>query len=95
MEQKEAYQGKMEAQLQEWGAKIDELTVKAEHATADAKAKYHEQIQILQTKREAAQNRLNELKNASGGAWEDLKSGMENAWNDMKQAVEDAVAKFK
>ena len=95
MEQKEAYQGKMETQLQEWGAKIDELTAKAEHATLEAKVKYHEQLKILQIKREAAQGKFNELKNASGGAWEDLKSGMENAWNDMKQAAEDAIAKFK
>lgn len=95
MEQKEAYQGKMETQLQEWGAKIDELTAKAEHATADAKARYHEQIRTLQTKREAAGEKLNELKNAGGDAWKDMKTGMESAWNDLKQALDSAIEKFK
>lgn len=95
MEQKEAYQGKMEAQLQEWGAKIDALTAKAEQASADAKAKYQEQIQTLQTKREAAQTKLNELKNASGDAWEDMKTGIESAWSDLKQTVDSAVEKFQ
>lgn len=95
MEQKEAYQGKMEAQLQEWDAKIDELAAKTEHATAEAKVKYQQHIHTLQTKREAAQNRLNELKNSSGGAWEDLRTGMDKAWSEMKRAVESAVEKFK
>lgn len=43
MEDRNAYQGEMEAKLQEWGVKLDEMKVKADHAGADTKAQLDKQ----------------------------------------------------
>jgi len=94
MDTKEAYQEKAEAQLREWGAKIDELKAKADKAKAEAKIEYYEQIEELRSKQEAIQLKLQKLRESGGQAWEELKPGLEHAWNDLKISVEKAVSKF-
>lgn len=95
MSQKQAYQEKMEAQLKEWGAKIDELKAKAEKAEADAKLEYHKRIDGLQAKRNAVEAKLAEVKASGEEAWENLKDGAERAWNELRSAVNEAASKFK
>lgn len=92
---KEDYQEKLETQLREWSGKIDQLKTAAEKLTADAKVTYHEQIEALRGKQEAAQKKLQELKEAGEGAWEVLKVGIERAWDELKQGVEGALSRFK
>lgn len=92
---KEAYQEKLEAQLREWTARLDQLKAKADLAEADAKIEYHRQIDGARSKIETAQTRLRELKSSSGEAWESLKDGIERAWADLKTAVEGAASAFK
>jgi hypothetical protein len=48
----------MEAQLQEWQAKLDEHKAKARQASADAKLRYEKQVDELRPKLEAAQQKL-------------------------------------
>ena len=95
MERKDLYQEKMEAQLKEWQAKIDELTAKAQQASADAKLQYKKQMDVLRPKLEAAQQKLQELKTSGKNAGDNIKTGMEAAWNELKTAWDKAVAQFK
>lgn len=95
MSMKEAYQQKMNAQLQEWQQKIDLLKSKADKAEAEQKIKYYEQVESLRAKQMAVHEKLEELRNASEGAWEDVKAGVELAWHDLEHAFERAVNKFK
>ena len=95
MERKELYQEKMEAQLREWRAKIDELKAKAQHASADAKLQYEKQIAALRPKLEAAQQQLQALKTSSENAWDDIKTGVEGAWSELKTAWDKAVSQFR
>lgn len=94
MEDRNAYQGDMEAKLQEWGAKLDEMKVKADQAGADTKAQLDKQIKELTTKREAMQQNLAELKASGDEAWESLKAGMKGAWDELTAAFEEAASKF-
>jgi hypothetical protein len=94
MADKQAYQQKMEAQLDEWSAKIDVLKAKSEKASADAKIQYHQQIENLQNKKAKAQDKLRELKEASEGAFESLKDGIDSAWDDFKNSLEEALSKL-
>jgi len=89
MSVKEDYLKKIEAQIKEWSAKIDELKEKG------VKGKYDEIIENLIAKREAAQNKLQELKKSSDEAWVDIKVGLENARDELKEALEKAVSQFK
>lgn len=95
MSKKEAYEKKLEAQLDEWNAKIDVLKAKAQRAGADAKVDYEETIEDLQQKRAAAKSKLQDLREASDDAWDDLKEGVEQAWDNLGQAVSRATERFK
>jgi len=95
MSTKKAYQQKLNAKLDEWNADINKLKAKADSAEADVKLEYHEQIENLKEKQTAAEQKLNELTQASDAAWEDLKAGTESAWNSLGNAVQNATARFK
>ena len=92
---KEDYQEKLEAQLKEWSRKIDQLKSVAGKLAADARVTYHAQIEALRGKQEAAQKKLQELKESGEGAWESLKVSIDRAWDDLKRGVEGALSRFK
>jgi len=92
---RKAYEEKLAAQLQEWNAQITLLKAKAETAKANAKIEYYSTLEVLQHKRDTAQAKLQELKEAGDEAWEELKIGAEKAWAEIKTVFHEAVAKFK
>jgi len=92
---KEAYEQKLQAQLDEWKADIDKLKAKANEADADAQIEYYNQIDKLRAMQEAARNKLAELKTSGDDAWEDLKVGIENAWDSLGNALKSAKSRFK
>ena len=95
MEKKKAYEEKLQAQLDEWDAKIDTLKAKAAKAEADTKVNYQETIEELEKKRADAKKRLQELREAGDDAWTDLKKGIDEAWSNFGSAVKSAMDRFK
>jgi hypothetical protein len=95
MEKREEYQGKMEAQLGEWGKEIDKLKAKADQAADDTRKGYHDEIEDLRAKQAAMQAKLQELKTSNEGAWGDLKEGLDKSWNEIKDAFNKAADRFK
>lgn len=91
---KEAHQEKIEAQIREWSAKLQEFKAKADKASAEAKIQMYQQIDNLQAKKEAAQQKLNEIKAAGAESWEALKAGSEKALAEMKKTWEEMKSKF-
>lgn len=92
---KEAYEQKLQAQLDEWKADIDKLKAKANEADADAQIEYYNQIDELRAMQETARNKLTELKESSDDAWEDLKAGIESARTSLGNALKSAKSRFK
>ena len=92
---REAYQQRLAAQFEEWKPEIDRLKAKAEKAAADARVEYNKLIEDLQSRQKTARAKLDELRQASGGAWEEVKTGIEGAWKEMEKALKAAVSKFK
>lgn len=95
MATKAAYQKKLEAQLREWDAKLDQIGAKARVAAADARIGYENELESLNSKRAAAQKTVEELGKRGENAWEDLKDGAEKVWDEMGKATEKVVARFK
>jgi hypothetical protein len=95
MGMKEAYEKKLQAQLDEWGAEIDLLKAKADKAEADAQLDYYKQIEELRSIQQAAGEKLAKLKEASDDAWEDLKAGIESAWDSLANALTSATSRFQ
>jgi chromosome segregation ATPase len=94
MGMKEVYQEKIEAQLKEWSAKIQELKAKAEQARAERKIELHKAIDDLRARKEAAQKKLKDIKEASAETWEKLKGTMDKAMDDVKNYWESIKTKF-
>lgn len=94
MNQKDAYEKKIRAQLDEWSAEIDQLKAKAEKAEADTRLKLNEDIDAATAKKEAVREKLDELRDAGDDAWEDLKVGLQGAWRSMETAVQSAQSRF-
>jgi uncharacterized coiled-coil DUF342 family protein len=91
MSLKQAYEHKMQTQLDEWSAEIDKLKAKADSAEADQRIEYYKKIDELHSMHESTTNKLNELKNAGDDAWADLKAGIDSLNDSMKSAI----ARFK
>jgi hypothetical protein len=95
MKLKEAYQEKVEGQIKEWTAKLQDYKAKADKASADAKVQMYQQIDRLRAQKEAAQQKLNEIKAAKGDSWEALKTGSERSLHELKKTWESMKAKFR
>lgn len=92
---KEAYEQKLQAQLDEWSADIDKLKAKADSAEADVQLEYYKQIEELRSMQDTAVDKLIELKDASDDAWEDLKAGIESTWDSLGNVLNSFAARFK
>ena len=62
----------MKAQIDETNAMLDDLEKKAKKASAEAQAKYEEQIASLQEQSEEAQKKLKQIAAAGEDAWKDM-----------------------
>lgn len=95
MKDRDLYQKKKQAQLDEWNAEIAKLKAKASIASADAQLQMNKQIRAIESQFEENRTKLAEFAKAGEDAWESLKAGMEDAWASLKTGVHDAAAKFK
>ncbi|WP_020157508.1 sll1863 family stress response protein [Methylobacter marinus] len=95
MKQREVYVHKLQTQLDEWNAAIDQLKVRADQAEADVKAEYDKHIDELRQKQQSAWSKLEELRQAGDEAWENLKADVEAASNSLGESVNLATTRFK
>jgi hypothetical protein len=91
------YEKSMESRLSEFGAKIDELGVKAGELKEQAATKFQE----LKEKQQEAKTKFQSLKETSSEAFCEFRHGMDNcfeelskAWDEMKAGCSSAAAKF-
>lgn len=95
MSTKEAYERKLRARIDIWGAEIDRLKARADEVNADARLKYHKHLEELRSMQDDAKKKLSELQSAGDDAWEDLKVGIEHARDSLEAALKSAAARFK
>jgi len=94
MSDRDAYQDKLQAQLDEWKADIDKLRARAAQAEADARIALEREVDELNARREAVAAKLAELRSASGEAFDDLKQGADAARQQLGSAISAAVQRF-
>ena len=95
MNEKELYQQKKQAQLDEWKADVNKLKAKASGASVDTQLGLKKQVEVLEGKVEEGKVRLAEIADASEEAWKSIKVSVDSSWNSMTSAFSDAAAKFK
>lgn len=72
MNDKDPYERKMQAQIEEWRAGVDKLEAQAKGAAADAQLQLNEKIETLQGKIEEGNSKLTALRAKGEEAWEKL-----------------------
>ncbi len=95
MNNKEAYEKKIQAQIDEWNAEIAKLKAQAAHAQADVQINYNNQIEELRRRKETVSEKLGQLKQASEESWEDLKAGVEEGIDLVKITVDSILSRYK
>ncbi|MBV5340077.1 MAG: hypothetical protein J0665_11070 [Deltaproteobacteria bacterium] len=95
MSSRDEYISRMKAKLEQWNADIDTLSARAGEVSADLRSEYNEQIAAMKTKQSAARQKIDELQQAGGSAWEDLKAGLELAWTAIGESIDSAKSRFK
>ncbi|MFO7942973.1 MAG: hypothetical protein R6U51_01515 [Anaerolineales bacterium] len=93
-EKKEAYQKKVEAELEELEAKINLLIAKAKNASADTRIKAQNQISLLKGKYVKVSEEISGLPSKSKDAWEEVTKGIDEALDDLKVSAEEAIEQF-
>jgi hypothetical protein len=83
MENVEAHVGKMEAELRQLGARLDNLLAMAEVVGTAARIDYRKRLDDLKERYDAVEAKLAELKAAGSGKREAFQGGVETAWNEL------------
>ena len=91
---KEEFQKKLNAQLNELDAKIDKLREKGGDLKYEAKVKWDRKMTELETKRDAARAKLDEVGRSSAEAWKDVQKGAQSAWDELDKAFREASREF-
>jgi hypothetical protein len=95
MNERELYQKKWQAQLDEWQADLNKFKAKASGSSADAQLQLNKKIKALEGKLGEGRSRLAEIAGASEDAWQSIKKGGDDAWASLKSAVSDAASSLK
>ncbi len=93
--QREEYERRIEAELEEYGKKLAELQSKAKGVEQQAKADFDQKIEALQKKQQLAHEKLEELKSAGSDTWKNMKSGVEAAMEELDRAYHRVLSSLK
>ncbi len=94
MADRTAYEQKIDAQMNEWRAKLDELKAKAEKSEADTKIKYQKEAKDVSSRLEALKLEVDKMKNSSQDKWEELKLKVDQTARDMGTRFEEMKNKL-
>lgn len=95
MTDRELYQQKYQAQLDEWQAEIDKLKAQAKDASADTQLEMNKQITALEGNIEEGKKKLSGLSDASSDSWESMKDAFASGWDSLTSGFSDLASKFK
>ena len=95
MSKKDEYFARMESQIKRWDTEVDKLRAKSDQMSAEARAKFADQLKTMRANRDAAFKKLAQLQGASESAWQQMQAGVDEAWTSMRNALEKASSKFK
>ena len=92
IQQKDAFQRKVQAELDEIQVHISKLHGQANHASAEAKADIKKAIAELEKKKALAQKKAADIHSATAASWEQVKSKTAAAMDDLRDSVNRALS---
>lgn len=91
-QQKEAFQRKVNEELAVIQKQIVALRGKASDASEATRADLKKSITELEKKKDAAKNKLDELKSSTDEKWTDMKAGVNSALDELKHSYQKALS---
>ena len=87
IQQKDAFQRKVQAELDEIQVHISKLHGQVNHASTEAKADIQKAIADLEKKKALAQKKAEDIHSATASSWEQVKSKTAAAMDDLRDSV--------
>ena len=86
IQQKDAFQRKVQKELDEMQVRITELRGQVKHASAEAKADIQKAVSELEKKKGLAEKKAKEIQSATASSWEQVKSKTSAALDDLRES---------
>jgi hypothetical protein len=93
-QQKEAFQRKAHEELVAIQKQIIALRGKATEASTSTRAGLQKSLNELEKKRDAAKDKLDELRAATDAKWSEVKVGMNSAFDELKNSYQKALSRL-
>ena len=87
IQQKDAFQRKVQTELDEMKVRIRELRGQVKHASAEARADLQKAIGELEKKKDLATKKVKAIHSATASSWEQVKSKTEAAMDDLRDSL--------
>jgi len=94
IQQKDAFQRKVQTELDEIQVRITQLRGQVEHASASARADIQKSIVELEKKKELASKKVQEIHSATASSWEQVKSKAAAAMDDLRESLNQTLSHF-
>ena len=87
IQQKDAFQRKVQTELDEMQVRIRQLRGQVKHASAEARADLQKAIGELEKKKNLANKKVHAIHSATASSWEQVKSKTEAAMDDLRDSL--------
>ena len=87
IQQKDAFQRKVQTELDEMQVRIKQLRGQVKHASAEARADIQKAIVELEKKKDQANKKVEAIHSATASSWEQVKSKTEAAMDDLRDSL--------
>lgn len=92
IQQKDAFQRKVQTELDEMQVRITQLRGQIKHASAEARTDIQKAIVELEKKKDLANKKAQEIHSATASSWEQVKSKMAAAMDDLRDSLNRALS---
>ena len=92
IQQKDAFQRKVQTELDEVQVRITQLRRQVEHASGSARADIQKSIRELEKKKELASKKAQEIHSATASSWEQVQSKTVAAMDDLRESLNQTLS---
>jgi hypothetical protein len=94
IQQRDAFQRKVQSELDEVQTRITQLRSQVKHASVEAREDTQKAISQLEKKKELAETKLQEIHSATASSWEQAKSKTAAAMDDLQNSLTKTLSHF-
>src|SRR5262245_17492545 len=94
IQQKDAFQRKVQSELDEVQVHITQLRGQVKHASVEARADIQKAIGELEKKKDLAENKVQDIHSATASSWEQVKKKTAVAMDDLRDSLTRTLSRF-